>query len=168
MFGRSLGAECPACEREKVIKFMVDRSGLSKRYLSATFESHQATTNEQRIAFAAARDFTAKVLDGDDGHLLMLGMSGTCKTSPRLRDSTCSNERRKGVLVCDGSRCDPRNPLNPNRSSEKTEVQIVNGFAEVPLLVLDENRRTSRFWMRKSPACLMCLTVDMQISCRVS
>ena len=138
VFGRSLGAECPACEREKVIKFMVDRSGLSKRYLSATFESYQATTNEQRIALAAARDFTAKVLDGDDGHLLMLGMPGTGKTHLGCAIALAAMNGGKRAWYATARDVIREIRSTWNRSSEKTEVQIVNGFAEVPLLVLDE------------------------------
>ena len=136
--GRQCGTQCPSCEKQKAIAKMTDISGIPARYLKTTFDSYKATTEEQSASLDCCRRFADEVLAGRDGHLLLIGKPGTGKT--HLGCAVAHASISEGKLAWYGTARELIRVIRSTwaRGSERSEASVIDDYARVPLLVLDE------------------------------
>jgi DNA replication protein DnaC len=119
--------EAQAIERAKAMN-------LRPAYYNATFDNFDAYNQ----SLTEAKDMTIKLVRGDILSLLFLGPVGVGKTH---LDAAALNAKRAGWY---STMYEVSATIRASYSarSEKTELEIVNGLASVPLLVIDEIGRT--------------------------
>lgn len=147
-----LTSACPECLRENEI-FRADekaakeeaeerrkrwvflsQSNIEQAYLSATLEAFQADTEEQQKGIRGVR----RLLAGEVSKLVMTGKNGTGKTHLAV---AALLERGAGrILTMYEITVQIRATYTPVAS--RTELEIVDDLARLPLLVIDEMGRT--------------------------
>lgn len=137
--GFSHGMECPTCRRIQIIERLQKECGIHRRFMSATFETFKALTTEQKSALEACWTFANEVAEGSDGHLLLLGMPGTGKTHLGCAVGHACIDRliRVQYLTARDLVREVRSTWGSGASGQK-ETDVMNRFAQVPLLVFDE------------------------------
>lgn len=113
-------------------------AGVSLRNLAASFEDYFPNTADQAANLKAMQEFTGNIATGGRANIVMCGGVGTGKT---MLASACVN-----TLLSQGRRCriikliDLIRELKDTwrRGSGQTETQLINHYATLDLLVLDE------------------------------
>lgn len=144
---------CPGCaeldrEREELQRREAERaefvwnatreSGLIGRSRDATFARFKATTREQRKAVTTCQEFTAAVAPGTWSTLTLIGQPGTGKTHLGAAMVLETIERGKRARYTTFRDLIRTLRATWRRDSDSTEDEVINGFAYVPLLVIDE------------------------------
>ena len=133
-------ASCPKCLAESRTRRLIDRAAIPLRFQDRELGNYRADTSGQEYALAAAKEFAGGFVEAMQrgSCLTLVGNPGTGKT--HLACGIAQQIMREGytalfVTVSDAIRA-VRSTWR--RESEKTEDQVLNGFASVDLLILDE------------------------------
>lgn len=144
---------CPGCaklgrEREEAQRLEDERAdfirsatlecGLIGRFSDATFRSFNATNRDQRKAVTACQEYTAGVAPGIWSTLTLIGQPGTGKTHLGAAMVLETIERRKRAKYTTFRDLIRTLRATWRRDSDSTEDEVINEFAYVPLLVIDE------------------------------
>lgn len=154
---REIWTRCPGCEEERIaaerqaevqrradqarqqMEYLMGEAAIPARFVGRTLDNFNASTDAQRAALQIARDF-ANDFEANSKRgmsLIFSGLPGTGKSHLATAVlqaimpahcglyTTCMNVIRavRGTW---------------RKDSERSETQILNAYAEVPLLVLDE------------------------------
>lgn len=154
---REVWTPCPSCEEARLaaerqaeaqrkadqarqhLEGMIGEAAIPARFIGRTLDNFQASTDAQKSALRIARDFVANF----DQHsrrgstLIMSGLPGTGKSHLATAVLQALMPRHCGFYTT----C--MNVIRAVRGtwrkdSERSETEILNAYAEVPLLVLDE------------------------------
>lgn len=113
--------------------------GVSKRYMDKTFDNYLADTPEKKNAVIKCKELCAAIIDGEKANnLIMVGGVGTGKT--HLANSLVKD------LYFNGKRCVRINLIDLvrelkstwSKDSEHTERDVIDYYAEIDLLIIDE------------------------------
>ncbi len=157
VFGR-IWSKCPECnrldaerkaaekkasedaERQRRIEQSLDRAGIPARFRGRSFDNFAVSLTGQEMALAAAMDYAANFAErSDDGATLVFsGKPGTGKS--HLAIAICQHVMQAGYTAMYLNALDAIRAIRAtwSRSSERTETEVMNSFARVGLLALDE------------------------------
>lgn len=155
-WARDRWSQCPKCAeeenareaahqaaraRESKIANALQASGIAPRYWNATLASFDPSTPAQREVLDACRAAAARIADGecDGSGLFLIGPPGTGKTHlgcAMVRAviearATCSRIISARAIVC-------RLRATWRRDSDETEEAVIEDFASLAVLVVDE------------------------------
>jgi DNA replication protein DnaC len=154
---REIWTQCPSCvdarlaserqaEAQKQadraraqMEYMLQESAIPARFVGRTLENFNATTDAQRAALEIARDFAenfqAHAKRGDS--LILSGLPGTGKSHLATAVLQAIMPAHCGLYTtCMNVIRSVRGTWR--KDSERSETQVLNAYADVPLLVLDE------------------------------
>jgi len=154
---REIWTRCPACEDRRMaaerqaeaqkhadaarreLEFQIGEAAIPQRFIGRTLDNFNASTTEQqaalRIAAEFVQDFEANAKRGSS--LIFSGLPGTGKSHLATAILQALMPRHCGLYTtCMGVIRAVRGTWR--KDSERSEQQVLNIFAEVPLLVLDE------------------------------
>lgn len=154
---REVWTRCPDCEEARLsaerqadvqrradfarqqLECMIEQASIPARFIGRTFDNFHATTDPQRAALTIARDFAenfdARSKRGDS--LILSGLPGTGKSHLAAAVLQALMPARCGMYTtCMNVIRSVRGTWR--KDSERSETQVLNAYAEVPLLVLDE------------------------------
>lgn len=131
-------AESRKAQRDEFIWNAVRASGLRGRFREATFASFKASKPEQQKALAACQDFAAGATRGKWETLTLIGPPGVGKTHLLSASILEVIERgqRSTYTTCRDLIRDLR--ATWRKDSEKSEDEVLDGFAFEHLLAIDE------------------------------
>jgi DNA replication protein DnaC len=154
---REIWTPCPACEDERLaserqadaqkkadaarreLEFQIGEAAIPMRFIGRTLENFNASTPEQqaalRVAVEFVQEFESHAKRG--GSLIFSGLPGTGKSHLATAILQALMPRHCGLYTtCMGVIRAVRGTWR--KDSERSEQQVLNIYAEVPLLVLDE------------------------------
>lgn len=154
---REIWTPCPACEDERLaserqadaqkkadaarreLEFQIGEAAIPMRFIGRTLENFNASTPEQqaalRIAVDFVQEFEAHAKRG--GSLIFSGLPGTGKSHLATAILQALMPQHCGLYTtCMGVIRAVRGTWR--KDSDRSEQQVLNIYAEVPLLVLDE------------------------------
>jgi DNA replication protein DnaC len=154
---REIWTPCPGCEDERLaaerqadaqkkadaarreLEFQIGEAAIPMRFIGRTLDNFNASTLEQQAALNIAREFVrefeANAKRGSS--LIFSGLPGTGKSHLATAILQALMPRHCGLYTtCMGVIRTVRGTWR--KDSERSEQQVLNIFAEVPLLVLDE------------------------------
>lgn len=148
---------CRACEREleevqrsrdeeRARRELVDRkqalmgeSGVMGRYLTASLDTYETKTEEQRRLVQACREYAAAFHRDQGGGLWLIGPPGTGKTHLGCAIVRAVIEQHaRGARIVSARDIIRRLRDTWRRGSEETEAAVIDEYGCVSLLVLDE------------------------------
>lgn len=133
-------AHCPKCTAEQRTRSLLDRAAIPLRFQDRELGSYLAETVGQNQALAVAREFALSFTDAlrTGTCLTFVGKPGTGKT--HLACGIALHVMRDGytALFVTASELIRVVRSTWRRDAEKTEEQVLNEFAAVELLVIDE------------------------------
>jgi DNA replication protein DnaC len=154
---REIWTPCPACEDERLaserqadaqkkadaarreLEFQIGEAAIPQRFIGRTLDNFNASTAEQEAALRIARefvqDFEAHAKRGTS--LIFSGLPGTGKSHLATAILQALMPQHCGLYTtCMGVIRAVRGTWR--KDSDRSEQQVLNIYAEVPLLVLDE------------------------------
>lgn len=154
---REIWTQCPACEDRRQaderqaeaqkradrarqeMECMLEQASIPARFVGRTLDNFNAATDAQRAALEIAREFAenfdAHAKRGDS--LILSGLPGTGKSHLATAVLQAIMPEHCGLYTtCMNVIRSVRGTWR--KDSEKSETQILNAYADVPLLVLDE------------------------------
>lgn len=154
---REIWTPCPGCEDERLaaerqaeaekkadaarreLEFQIGEAAIPMRFIGRTLDNFNASTLEQQAALSIAREFVrefeANAKRGSS--LIFSGLPGTGKSHLATAILQALMPRHCGLYTtCMGVIRSVRGTWR--KDSDRSEQQVLNIFAEVPLLVLDE------------------------------
>lgn len=154
---REVWTPCPSCEDARLagerqaeaqrkadqarqhLQFLIGEAAIPARFIGRTFENFHAETDAQKNALRVVREFTENFEDHRrrGSTLILSGLPGTGKSHLATAALQALMPRHCGLYTT----C--MNVIRAVRGtwrkdSERSETEILNAYAEVPLLVLDE------------------------------
>ena len=131
-------AEAKAARQAEFVAAATLHSGLRGRFRETTFANFTATTQDQRHAMMTCQDFAASAEGGNWASLTLIGPPGTGKT--HLGAAIALETIQRGRRASYSTFRDLIRTLRGTwrRGADETEEQVVEGFASVPMLVIDE------------------------------
>lgn len=131
-------AEGKAARHAEFVWNATRESGLIGRSRDSTFARFKATTREQRKAVTTCQEFTAAAAPGTWSTLTLIGQPGTGKTHLGAAMVLETIERGKRARYTTFRDLIRTLRATWRRDADSTEDEVINGFAYVPLLVIDE------------------------------
>lgn len=154
---REIWTPCPGCEEARLaaerqaeaqkqadrarreLEFQIGEAAIPMRFIGRTLDNFHASTPEQEAALSIARefvqDFNANAKRGSS--LIFSGLPGTGKSHLATAMLQALMPKHCGLYTtCMGVIRTVRGTWR--KDSERSEQQVLNVYAEVPLLVLDE------------------------------
>lgn len=154
---REIWTRCPACEDARLaaerraeaqkqadrareqMEYLIGEAAIPARFIGRTLENFNCTTNAQRAALQIARefaeDFEANAKRGMS--LIFSGLPGTGKSHLATAILQALMPQHCGLYTtCMNVIRSVRGTWR--KDSERSETQVLNAYADVPLLVLDE------------------------------
>jgi DNA replication protein DnaC len=154
---REIWTPCPGCEEARIaserqaeaqkqadsarreLEFQIGEAAIPQRFIGRTLDNFHASTPEQQAALSIAREyvqeFEANAKRGNS--LIFSGLPGTGKSHLATAMLQALMPRHCGLYTtCMGVIRTVRGTWR--KDSERSEQQVLNIYADVPLLVLDE------------------------------
>jgi DNA replication protein DnaC len=136
---RVADAERKAYERQVRMELVLGKAAIPARFLNRTLENYMAINAAQKHALHASREYLAKFpVHARSGRgLVFAGRPGTGKSHLAVAILRKVIETHAGVYTtCSDFIRAIRSTWH--REAERTEAQVLNDYASIPLLVLDE------------------------------
>jgi DNA replication protein DnaC len=154
---REVWTPCPSCEDARLarqrqaeavaqaerarshLEFLIGEAAIPARFIGRTLDNFQATTEPQQEALKVAREFAENFEDHRrrGSTLILSGLPGTGKSHLAAAVLQALMPRHCGLYTtCMNVIRNIRGTWR--KDSERSETQVLNIYAEVPLLVLDE------------------------------
>lgn len=136
----SVAPSCPECLKDARLKKLQRHGGIHPRFAHCTFESYLHTSRKQQLALSICHDYAKNFKDnlGKGKCLVFQGSVGTGKTHLACSIARYISQNGYSSLLVTVFELIGRIRAAWNRNSIESETEIIAGFAEVDLLILDE------------------------------
>lgn len=147
VFGREVETTCPFCEKRMLEKeeeknkkakeeqrmLSLKKANIEPMYFNSTLDNFETPTSELK----KAKDYISKLIKGDVKKIVMLGKNGTGKTHLAV----CAVKELGGQIKTVYEIATEIRASYSNLAKE-TELEIVDKYASLPMLAIDEIGRT--------------------------
>lgn len=142
---RYMSPVCPACAAEQASRRLMESAAIPKRYVGCGFDNYVIEVKGQQVALDTCRDYADHFEDyaSTGSCLILCGNSGTGKN--HLASAIASVVLSKGHSALQVTAYDliARIRQTWRRENDKgTELDVIRGFANVDLLIIDEVGKT--------------------------
>lgn len=131
---------CPTCRREAQLRALLQRSAIPPRFANCTFDTFFAELPEQQTALDACREYANDFKQMHDKGVCMVlrGNIGTGKNHLACAIARQVSTQGYSSVLLTVSEIIQRIRATWDRLSPETETEIIERFADVNLLILDE------------------------------
>jgi len=132
---------CPACRRDAQLRTLLQRTAIPPRFANCTFDNFVVESQEQQTALDACRDYADNFQQTHEKGVCMVlrGNVGTGKNHLACAIARKVSEQEGfSSLLLTVSEIIQRIRATWDRQSAETEAEIIERFAGVSLLILDE------------------------------
>ena len=131
---------CPACRRDAQLRTLLQRTAIPPRFANCTFDTFTVELPEQQTALDACREYANDFRQMHDKGVCMVlrGNIGTGKNHLACAIARRVSAQGYSSVLLTVSEIIQRIRATWDRLSPETETEIIERFADVNLLILDE------------------------------
>lgn len=131
---------CPACRRDAQMRTLLQRTAIPPRFAGCTFDTFTVELPEQQKALSACRDYADdfKQMHDKGVCIVLRGNVGTGKNHLACAIARQVSTQGYSSVLLTVSEIIQRIRATWDRQSSETETEIIERFADINLLILDE------------------------------